>query len=642
MNLHDLVSQLIVDTKGSPTGPMWDFTPDSSLWAFLPEIVICKTIVIMLFLRIFNITKRIDSFYVAILGSLAAFAVGMPWAHLGFGSPLPETFTVSRMEIFTGLLVYDSFTVFLRAVLLLFAVLFCLFTRLSGIPDKEDGADIYTLVLGSTLGMCLMASANHLLIVFLGVEMASVPSYALAGLLKGRRKSSEAALKYSVYGAGAAGVMLYGISLVAGVLNTAHFPTMAMQLAEKSGHLTSQEVMVLALGGLMIMVGLAFKLSAVPFHFWCPDVFEGAAAEVNAFLSVASKAAALALLVRVAIGFGSLPPTGEEPGARTARIEAAKSNQPKDKEKESADAGPAARPTVALMAVADEPAEKKAADEKPAEENAAASESPSDDVKEEHAEPAPAKLDRGGVIKALAPTRDFIAKLVAFFAVITCTFGNLAAYGQTNIKRLFAYSTIAHAGYMMMAVPPLMAMAGIDPLAAERAVAALCLYIAIYLFMNLSAFAIIAFLRNAMRSEEIADYAGLLGRSRGVTICLCLVLFSLIGLPPLAGFVGKFAVFAALVDGYRVTRSVGQPQFYLLLVLLAGGLNTAISLFYYLRIVKTMTMDPEPEGRPPFNYSTVSLSGLYVWLVTLPVVVLFVAWDWLNEVALAAARHLLM
>ncbi len=165
------------------------------------------------------------------------------------------------------------------------------------------------LVLGATLGMCIMATANHLLTIFLGVEMASVPSYALAGMLKGRRQSSEAALKYAVYGAGTAGVMLYGISLLAGVLGSAHLPTMASRLADlyAASNLTAGTQMVLALASLMVLVGLAFKLSAVPFHFWCPDVFEGATAEVNAFLSVASKAAALALLVRVTMAFSYIP-----------------------------------------------------------------------------------------------------------------------------------------------------------------------------------------------------------------------------------------------------------------------------------------------------------------------------------------------
>ena len=159
--------------------------------------------------------------------------------------------------------------------------------------------------------MCLMASANHLMMVFLGVEMASVPSYVLAGMIKGRRRASEASLKYAVYGAGAAGVMLYGISLLAGLTGSAHLPTIAAKLAAMDipGLVARGEgggtLMVLVLAGLMITVGLAFKLSAVPFHFWCPDVFEGAAAEVDAFLSVASKAAAMALLVRVAIGIST-------------------------------------------------------------------------------------------------------------------------------------------------------------------------------------------------------------------------------------------------------------------------------------------------------------------------------------------------
>ena len=201
-------------------------------------------------------------------------------------------------DIFTGFLVFDSFTIYFRIVLLFFAVVFAVFTRISGIPDRDSAPDFYTLSLGATLGMCLMASANHLLIVFLAVEMASVPSYALAGMLKGRRQSSEAALKYAVYGAGTAGIMLYGISLLAGLLGTVHIPSMTTRLAQLlQSPQASDQYMVLVLAGLMIMVGLAFKLSAVPFHFWCPDVFEGASAEVNAFLSVASKAA-LATLVR--------------------------------------------------------------------------------------------------------------------------------------------------------------------------------------------------------------------------------------------------------------------------------------------------------------------------------------------------------
>ena len=171
-----------------------------------------------------------------------------------------------------------------------FAFWFIILVRMTGLADKQDGQDFYTLLLGATLGMCLMASANHLMTIFLGVEMASVPSYVLAGILKGRRRASEASLKYAVYGAGAAGVMLYGISLLAGLLGTAHLPTIAAKLAAMdipamiAARRSAGTLMVLVLAGLMIMVGLAFKLSAVPFHFWCPDVFEGASAEVDAFL----------------------------------------------------------------------------------------------------------------------------------------------------------------------------------------------------------------------------------------------------------------------------------------------------------------------------------------------------------------------
>jgi NADH-quinone oxidoreductase subunit N len=518
------------------------------------------------------------------------------------------------MELFTGMLVYDSFSVYLRSVLLLFVVLFVVFTRITGIPDREDGPDIYTLVLGATLGMCLMATANHLLMVFLAVEMASVPSYVLAGLQKGKRKASEAALKYSIYGAGTAGVMLYGISLLSGLLNTAHLPTIALRLAEKFPQMGGPDVLVLAFAGLAIGVGLAFKLSAVPFHFWCPDVFEGATAEVNAFLSVASKAAALGLLLRVVLGIGSVAPEGVTPGERTlAAIARGRVSFSADDHAIAHALDPKTTPDplmVAHIAAAQEPVHDAAA--------------------------ASAKTPQ----EALAPVRSFIAKLVAFFAIITCTFGNLAAYGQNNLKRLLAYSTIAHAGYMMMPVAAAIALVGLDNAGARAAVAALAIYIAVYLFMNLGAFAVVAFLRNAMRSEEIPDYAGLIRRAPLTVICFSLILFALIGLPPLSGFIGKFAAFAALVDAYQAVQKAGQPGGYLLLTLVVGGLNTAVSLFYYLRVVKVMTIDEEPRERLPLAWSDVSLAGAFLWLITLPTAVLLVNWNGLSNMAQAAARYL--
>ena len=209
MDLNQLISASIADSK-------------ASLWpAFAPELVLCATIFLMLIVRTFRFGRWVHGFWLTVAGA----GIGLYYATLAAGE------TMARTELFTGMLVHDPFAVYIRAVLLLFVVLFAIFTRISGIPDKHDSVDFYTLVLGSTLGMCLMASANHLLIVFLAVEMASVPSYALAAMLKGRRKSSEAALKYAVFGAGAAGVMLYGISLLAGMLGSCHLPTLAAELA---------------------------------------------------------------------------------------------------------------------------------------------------------------------------------------------------------------------------------------------------------------------------------------------------------------------------------------------------------------------------------------------------------------------------
>jgi NADH-quinone oxidoreductase subunit N len=616
VEFYEFINRLIVDTKGDPAGLR--ITADSSLFAFLPELTICGTILLMLTARLFQVGERLDramqrylagslTFYIALVGSVLALAFAAPWRHLGVITDTVSADPASavRMEIFTGMLVYDTFTVYMRSLLLLFVFLFLLFSRLTGLPDREDAADIYSLVLGATLGMCLMASSNHLLMVFLSVEMASVPSYALAGMLKGRRVSSEAALKYSVFGAGTAGVMLYGISLIAGITHTVHLPSVATELARMdipqmiaSGHGTG-ELMVLSVGGLMLAVGLAFKLSAVPFHFWCPDVFEGASAEVGAFLSVASKAAALALLIRVAVGLGTVPEDFQNPlrpGDRTANQQAGDSPE-----------------TLALFNVADETRATLA--------------SPSDGE-------GSLALDRPIVMQRLAPVRDFAAKLIALLAVITCTFGNLAAYGQTNIKRLLAYSTIAHAGYMMMAVSPLIVAAQVAPETSKAAAAGLAIYLFVYLFMNLGAFAVVAFLRNAMRSEEIQDYAGLVRRHPVIVICFSLMLFSLVGMPPLAGFIGKFAIFASLADAYRLTH-----HDYLLLVLLVGAVNTFLSLFYYVKVVKCMTMDPEPDHRAPFTVPT--MASAYIVLITVPTVILVVGWNGVWNTALAAARYLL-
>ena len=530
------------------TGAITD-TLAVSLPLFRVELAIAATIVLLLLCRMLPVLRNADSALIALGG--AGFALWYAWSDLrGLpGSPwnlVDATAAPVRQELFGGLLVFDSLTAAIRLLLAGFLVLYVLFTKVSGIPDREDGADFYTLVLGGALGMCLMASANHLLMVFMAVEMASVPSYALAAILKGRKAASEAGLKYAVYGAGAAGIMLYGISLLAGVTGTCHLPSMAGELARIVGEGgAGGEVLVLALGGLMLAVGLAFKLSAVPFHFWCPDVFEGAAAEVGAFLSVASKAAAVALLLRIAFGLGATDAAG-----------------------------------AAAVAGAGE-------------------------------------------------VRHFMVYVIGLMAAVTCTLGNLAAYGQTNMKRLLAYSTIAHAGYLMMGAAAAVALMGVSSAGASRAVAALVFYLATYLFMNLAAFAIVALLRNRLRSEEIASYAGLVRTSPGIVVATTVVLVSLIGLPPLAGFVSKFLVFSSLAEAIKA----GAEKPLMLVLLVVGGVNTVISLFYYLRVLKVMTFDPPPSDRAGEAIPLVSLPGAVVTAFAVPVVILGLFWSGLYAAA---------
>lgn len=551
MNLHTLIDSLISDTL------------QKSLPLFGPELVLCATIVVLLLARVLPLLDRIPPVAIAFVGAVAALIAAVPQEGLAsFGG-------IQSQEIFTGMLVYDGLTAYFKLFLMAFAVLFVILSQLTGIADRDDGQDYFSLVFGATIGMCIMVSSNHLLTMFLGVEMASVPSYVLAGIVKGRRRSSEAALKYAVYGAGAAGVMLYGTSLLAGLLGSAHFPTMAQRLVEFDlpTRIADREltVMVLALAGLMVGVGLAFKLSAVPFHFWCPDVFEGASAEVGGFLSVASKAAALALLVRVAIGMTYEHPTSDKLGSPPRDVAAIQQSHSE----------------LPIQFVAQQ--------------RSTGDESTSDPAAEEG---------------PLDPVRSFVVTLIGIVSIVTCTFGNLAAYGQRNIKRMLAYSTIAHAGFMMMPVAAAVALVGIGKTAAaSEAIAALMLYATIYLFMNLGAFAIIAFMRNSMQSEEIKDYSGLIGRSPLVAVAFTVILFSLVGLPPLAGFWPKLRVLQALFEAHSSL---------LMFVLVAAAANTALSLVYYLRVAKTMCIDREADGTRPVALGFFQTA--FVLAMALPVV----------------------
>ncbi len=231
----------------------------------------------------------------------------------------------------------------------------------------------------------------------------------------------------------------------------------------------------------------------------------------------------------------------------------------------------------------------------------------------------------------LAPVRHFIVLLLAIVAAVTCTFGNLAAYGQTNIKRLLAYSTIAHAGYMIMAVAAAVQLAGTNVIGAREAVAALLFYLSAYIFMNLGGFAIVAFLRNTLGTEEIADYAGLIRSTPFVAVAFTAILVSLVGIPPMVGFMGKFAIFQSLVV------ASGFPMIALLVI---AGINTAISLVYYLRVAKVMCIDVPPADRGPVSIGF--LPAIFVLVVALPVLYFGMIPARIFEIATHASQQLLM
>ncbi len=524
---------------GSLIVRLLDETTKTSVGLFAPELVLSGTIVAMLLFRVLPVLWRVPTQWIALAGAFGSFALTLcQFSRLVDGTItgvvfidnllLPLTSRHSQ-SFFTGLLMFDQFATFFRMFLSLFVILTITLTVLSGIPDRDDAPDFYTLLLGVTIGLMIMASSNHLLMLFLGVEMASVPSYVLVGFLKGRKQSSEAALKFVVYGAGAAGVMLYGISLLTGLTGTGSMPELAARLSmivEKGAGMSDPTVRTIVLAGMMVLVGLAFKLSIFPFHFWCPDAFEGASAEVAGFLSVASKAGAFALLVRFGLAFS-------------------------------------------------------------------------------------------GHSEAVSGIGFALGIGLGVLAAASATFGNLSAYGQTNVKRLLAYSTIAHAGYMLMSVSALLVMkCGKHPNSETDAATLSCIegliyYLFVYLFMNLGAFAIVALIRNQIFSEELEDYNGLATQSPVLCFGMALCVFSLIGLPPMGGFFAKLVIFASVYKAASV-------HWVMWFVLGAGAINTVFSLFYYVRILKAMYIKPRPDGARKVSYDLMPV-GLFVLMICLPV-----------------------
>jgi NADH-quinone oxidoreductase subunit N len=394
-------------------------------------------------------------------------------------------------EAFNGMIIVDGFSSFLM-VLFLGVGLIAIAQAHDYIKRKGiERGEYYTLLLFTLSGMVLMAIAGDLIVVFLALELLSIPLYVLAGFARPQIESEEAALKYFLLGAFASGFVVYGIALVFGTTQTTSLAGVVTALTA-----VNEAPLLLLVGSGMILVGLGFKVAAVPFHMWTPDVYHGAPSAVAAFMSVGAKAGGFAALLRV-------------------------------------------------------------------------------------------------FITAFPATSSTWAPAAMWVAALTMAWGNVAAIAQTNIKRMLAYSSIAHAGYILISLP-----AAINPAVTDEAVRAALFYLLGYAITNLGAWGIVL----AMEKVEgqgllIEDYAGLSSRRPGFALAMTLFMLSLTGMPPTVGFIGKFYIFRAAIDADLIWLAI------------VGVLTSLISAYYYLRVIVMMYMRTgEPETRSE------SWLNLTVWL----------------------------
>jgi NADH-quinone oxidoreductase subunit N len=415
--------------------------------------------------------------------------------------------STASTSLFNGMIASDGFATFFKWLFLLAALLTVLIVAQGeDFPTVRVG-EFYALLMAVVLGLFLMASATNLLTIYLSIELVSMTSYVLAGFRKSDRKAAEASLKYVIYGSVASGVMLFGMSYLYGLLGTADVLAFGPQLAAvtaAAGPAGAAVRLALVIALVFVTAGIGYKIASVPWHMWCPDVYEGAPTPFTAFLSVGPKAAGFAVALRFFYGAFSGP------------------------------------------------------------------------------------LGTNGLAETIAgiPWPAVIGVLSA----VTMTLGNLTAVVQTNLKRLLAYSSIAHAGYTLMGLAALstLGMQGV------------MIYMLIYLFMNLGAFLVVIVVAEATGSESILDYAGLARRHPLAAITFAIFLFSLTGLPPFAGFTGKWYLFYAVIE-----RASGPGGFWYGVLALVGALNTAVSLYYYARIIRAMFIDvphTEAKVKPKLGY----------------------------------------
>jgi NADH-quinone oxidoreductase subunit N len=457
----------------------------SDFWYILPEIVLTVGSMVVLMADLVVPRERRGvltglSIVMLVATAAAIFAVGSP----------EQNITVSG-----GLLSIDAFAVFFKLLFLGAAALTLL---MSGpyleVEDTSAGAYCF-LVLAATLGMMFMASGVELVTIFIGMETMAVSFYILAGYLKPSPRSNEAAVKYFLLGAFSLGILLYGMSILYGLTGSTNLKEIATSLADGAG---ANEQMLLV-GVLLIAAGVGFKIAAVPFHMWAPDVYEGAPTPITAFVSVGSKAAAFAMLFRIFVE---------------------------------------------------------------------------------------------GLPSASADWRLLFEAL----AILTMTVGNVAAITQSNIKRMLAYSSIAQAGYVLIGF-----VAG-----TQRGIAAALIYLAVYAFMQMGAFAVIVMLRRRDAvGDELKDFNGLYFRSPLAAVAMLLFMLSLGGIPPTAGFMGKLWLFGAAIEADYVWLAV------------IGVLNSAVSLYYYIRVVVYMWLRNEPAGSEPLLSPALATAVVVTLVATL-------------------------
>ncbi|MFI5184453.1 MAG: NADH-quinone oxidoreductase subunit N [Vicinamibacteria bacterium] len=417
---------------------------------------------------------------------------------------------VAPGEIWSGMLVVDPLGSFFKLLLIAASLLVGLvFTfrnsrELRGLGQGE----FHALLLAVTLSNLLLAASNDLAMLYLSLEMVSITSYVMVAYMKGDKMSNEASLKYVLFGAVSTGAMLYGLSFLYGMAGTTSLPGIRAFLG---AGLAPQNVFTAYAIAILVFAGFGFKTAVVPFHFWCPDVYQGAPTPVTAFLSVAPKAAGFAVMTR--FFFQGMSTQSGGPWGHVASLD--------------------------------------------------------------------------------------WPHLLMIISVVTMTVGNVAALTQTNMKRLLAYSSIAHAGYIMMGVVAL----------SESGARALQIYLLSYLFMNLGAFLVVTLVHNQDGTFDLRDYPGLYRRAPFLTLAMAIFLLSLMGIPPLVGFMGKFYVFAAIIEK--------GPSYAWYAVVAA--VNAAIAAYYYARVLKTMIIDEGNEEKPAFPIAAID-TGWVLFFVAANVV----------------------